>query len=202
MTSATPGDRPRTVILLAGPSGSGKSRLTRATGAPQLRLDDFYRADTDEHLPMVDGRIDWDDVRSWDTGAAARAVDALVRCGRTEAPLYSIQLNRATGSHVVDLEGSPVVVAEGIFAPDLLATCRDQGVEVTPLWLDRSRHANFARRLRRDLKQHRKPPAVLVRRGLQLWREERAKRTRALELGFRPMGMAQAVTLVRELQQR
>ena len=72
--SAQPGDPRCTVIVLAGPSGSGKSRLTRATGATQLRLDDFYRADTDPQLPMAGGRIDWDDVRSWDADAATTAL--------------------------------------------------------------------------------------------------------------------------------
>lgn len=201
MNSAS-GDAPgRTVILLAGPSGSGKSRLTRLTGAPQLRLDDFYRADTDPDMPMVDGRIDWDDARSWDAQAATIALDELLRTGRARVPVYSIQLNRATGEHEVDLTDSAVVVAEGIFAPDLLRCCRSKGVEVTPVWLDRSRHTNFSRRLRRDLKQHRKPPALLLRRGLQLWREEPAMRSRALELGFRPMAMAEAVALVHSLQQ-
>ena len=198
--SAQPGDPRCTVIVLAGPSGSGKSRLTRATGATQLRLDDLYRADTDPQLPMAGGRIDWDDVRSWDADAATTALDELLRTGRTVAPVYSIQQNRAVGSHLVDLCGSRVVVAEGIFAPDLLTICRQRGVEVTPVWLDRFRHANFSRRLRRDLAQHRKPPALLLRRGLQLWRQEDAKRSRALELGFRPLGMRQALALVRRLQ--
>ena len=30
------------VILLAGPSGSGKSRLAAMAGCPRLNLDDFY----------------------------------------------------------------------------------------------------------------------------------------------------------------
>lgn len=33
----------RRVVLLAGPSGSGKSPLARASGLPVITLDDFYR---------------------------------------------------------------------------------------------------------------------------------------------------------------
>lgn len=193
---------PRTVILLAGPSGSGKSRLVRVTGARQLRLDDFYFADTQPGLPMRDGRIDWDDVGSWDVEAAVRALQELVATGRTMAPLYSIQQNRATGTHRVELAPGEVLVAEGIFAPDLLAHCRTRGVLVRPVWLDRPRVANFSRRLRRDLAQKRKPPAVLVRRGMVLLREEHAKRDHALALGFEPMTMRRLEALVGQLQQR
>lgn len=102
--------------------------------------------------------------------------------------------------HAVGVTDVPAVMAEGVFAPDLLVCCRREGVEVTPVWLDPSRHANFARRLRRHLAQHRKPPTVLVRRGLMLWRAERAKRSRALAAGFAPLSMDDAIALVHGLQ--
>ncbi|WP_420177014.1 uridine kinase [Luteococcus sp. OSA5] len=184
---------------MAGPSGSGKSRLGRVTGAAQFRLDDFYKDHDAPGLPVVDDRVDWDDVRSWDCDRAALALGELLESGRTTVPNYSISRSRAEGTREVDLGSARVVIAEGIFAPDLLAACRSRGIAVTALWLDRSRHANFARRLRRDLAQHRKPPSILLRRGLMLWREEGAKREHALAAGFRPMGMKQAMALVREL---
>ncbi|MGO4955987.1 uridine kinase [Luteococcus sp. Sow4_B9] len=190
----------RSVILLAGPSGSGKSRLARVTGATQFRLDDFYKDHDAPGLPVIDDRIDWDDVATWDSVAAAVALGELLTTGRAEVPRYSIARSRAEGTHVVDLGDERVLIAEGIFAPDLLTACREREIAVTALWLDRSRHANCVRRLRRDLAQHRKPASILVRRGLQLWREETDKRNRALAQGFQPMGMRQAVALVRQLQ--
>ena len=46
------------VVILAGPSGSGRSRLAaclhRAHGWPVVRLDDFYRDGADPSLPMTD----------------------------------------------------------------------------------------------------------------------------------------------------
>lgn len=181
-----------TVVLLAGPSGSGKSRLARLAGIPQLRLDDFYRNGDDPGLPRVHGMVDWDDAASWDLDAAVRTLDILVRAGRAVTPCYSISGNRAEGTKVVETAGSPAILAEGIFATDMLRPCREAGLEVLPIWLDRGRDANFVRRLNRDLRQHRKRPAVLLRRGLVLREEERRRRSLAVACGFRPMRMGQA----------
>ncbi|GAE76531.1 ATP-binding protein [Cutibacterium acnes JCM 18918] len=52
----------RTIILLAGPSGSGKSHLTHMADLPELRLDDFYRDHDEPGLPVVRDMVDWDDV--------------------------------------------------------------------------------------------------------------------------------------------
>ncbi|HNV11549.1 MAG TPA: uridine kinase [Propionibacteriaceae bacterium] len=195
----------RTVILVAGPSGSGKSRLSGHTGVPQLRLDDFYFDIDRPGMPCVhfgggdttQTMVDWDDVASWDLAAAVEALASLVETGRATTPVYDISTSRATGSREVDLDDSGSVLAEGIFAPDLLAPCRERGLSVLPIWLDRPRELNFLRRLRRDLAEHRKPPAVLVRRGVALYRHEPSLRAEALALGFEPMSMAQAQGAVR-----
>ena len=42
------------VIVLAGPSGSGKSGLAERLGLPVLRLDDFYTDGDDATLPHLD----------------------------------------------------------------------------------------------------------------------------------------------------
>ena len=49
------------LVLLAGPSGGGKSRLARLVGALPLRLDDFYRDADAPGLPCAHGIVDWDD---------------------------------------------------------------------------------------------------------------------------------------------
>lgn len=41
------------VIVLAGPSGQVKSRLSDRIGLPVLRLDDFYKSTGDPTLPKI-----------------------------------------------------------------------------------------------------------------------------------------------------
>lgn len=161
------------VILLAGPSGSGKSRLARRSGLPLLQLDDFYRADDAPDLPRLPGGgIDWDHPDSWDRAAALAAIEALCRDGRAEVPVYSIMQNRPVGIQVIELGARRAFVAEGIFVAELIDPCRDRGLLQEAICLERSRMVNFWHRLRRDLVEHRKPPLVLVRRGLRLARHE------------------------------
>lgn len=189
----------RTIILLAGPSGSGKSHLTHMADLPELRLDDFYRDHDEPGLPMVRDMVDWDDVASWNLPVAVEALGELATTGHTVVPCYDISRSRADGNHVVEVGDAPAVIAEGIFAPDLLEPCLQAGLNVLPIWLDRPRWLNFARRLVRDLRQHRKSPPVLVRRGLALRRAEPALRSRAIVMGFQPMSMRRASATVAAL---
>ena len=54
----TPEPNAPRVVLLAGPSGTGKSSLAALTGLPILRLDDFYKDGDDPTLPTVEGSSD------------------------------------------------------------------------------------------------------------------------------------------------
>ncbi len=182
----------RRLVLVAGPSGSGKTRLARRAGVPTLRLDDFYLDGDHPDLPRTLGIVDWDDPRSWDLAGACRALQELVETGRTNTPEYSISENRRVSMHEVDIDDAPVFLAEGIFAVETALACAERGVVADLIWLDRSGTATFVRRLHRDLRQHRKPAWVLVRRGLALWREEAALRQRAVAAGFEPCSMRQA----------
>ena len=183
----------RVVALIAGASGSGKTRLARLTGWPRLRLDDFYLAATDPAIPRSEtGVIDWDDIRTFDTDSAAQALVTLARDGVVTAPVYSIADNAPVGVHIVDATDAPVIVAEGIFATAMLAVCKAHDIPVIAIWLDRGRWITWARRLRRDIRDHRKPLGVLWRRGIALRRAEPALRREAIEAGFTPMTMRQA----------
>lgn len=188
----------RTLLLIAGPSGSGKSRLTRmatdATSAMALSLDDFYHDADHPGLPMTPmGIPDWDRVESWDLELAVASIAHLLRTGACEVPEYDISLSRRVGSKVVELAGASVVVAEGIFAIDALAPARAAGISADGWWLDRRREANFTRRLTRDLRERRKTPQVLLRRGAALYRAEPGLRREAMRQGFRPTSMRDAL---------
>ncbi|MDQ7993803.1 MAG: uridine kinase, partial [Propionicimonas sp.] len=168
--------RPR-IVLVAGASGSGKSRLTRHSCCLQFRLDDFYHeADHPGHVLTEYGIIDWDDPASWDAAAVVDALRTLMTTGRVEVPEYSIGESRIVGSHSVVLGDHDCIVAEGIFAIELLAHLHAAGIPAEAIYLDRPGWLVFGLRLRRDLAKKRKPPLVLLRRGLALWRAQPALR--------------------------
>ena len=184
---------PRTIALVAGASGSGKSRLARLAGWPVLRLDDFYRDATAPDMPRgADGNIDWDDIRAWDVAAATAALVELSKTGRVDVPVYSIADNARTGWHTVDAGDAKAIVAEGIFAVAMLEPCRTAGVPTLAIWLDRGRWVTWWRRLVRDIREHRKPLRVLWTRGHALRRAEPELRQTALAAGFTPMTMRRA----------
>lgn len=194
--SGTPRGRQR-VVVLAGPSGSGKSRLAsrlhHAHGWPIFRLDDFYRDEDDPAMPRSEGLgiIDWDHPDSWDAESAVASLCELVDTGRTETPDYDISRSRAVGRRVVTAGSEDLVLAEGIFAAEVVARLRDAGV-LHSAWCVHHRPAvTFVRRLARDLKERRKPPLVLVRRGLALMRAEPDVIRRQEDLGARPVRASQ-----------
>ncbi len=191
------------MVLLAGASGSGKSRLAAAAGCPRLNLDDFYRDLDHPGMPRLRsggkalGTVDWDHPGSWNLEAALAAAVALCRTGRTDVPVYDIARSRRYGEQQVELGGHAVFVAEGVFAPELVGPASAAGLDVTALYLDRPRTANLLRRFLRDVAERRKPLRLLVRRGWALWREEPTIRARALAAGCRPVSMGSALAELR-----
>lgn len=193
------------LILLAGPSGSGKSRLVAALACPRVNLDDFYRDEDDPANPRTSTTVgateapavDWDDVGSWDAEAALAALVSLCHTGVAEVPVYDIATSRRTGSRTIELGDAPAFVAEGLFAADLVSACRAAGLEMDALYLDRPRLQTLVLRFIRDVSEHRKPLPVLLRRGLALFRVEPALRAHALSRGCRPVGFSQALAVVR-----
>ncbi|MFI7489513.1 hypothetical protein ACIBXA_14155 [Micromonospora echinaurantiaca] len=82
-----------------------------------------------------------------------------------------------------EVAGSPLFIAEGIFAADIVEECRRRGVLAGAYALRRPRGATFVRRLARDLAEQRKAPRVLIRRGVALLRAEPAVLRRQTGLG-------------------
>ena len=178
------------VVVLAGPSGAGKSRLAERLGLPILRLDDFYKDGDDPSLPRITvganaGLVDWDHPASWHEQDALDALRELCSTGRCDVPVYEISQNGRVGSRPVDLAGGPLFVAEGIFAPEVVATCRDEGLLAAAYCITQHPLVTFWRRLTRDLREHRKPPLVLVRRGVALMRDQQRVVAHALRQGCR-----------------
>lgn len=183
------------VVLLAGPSGSGKSSLAARTGLPVLRLDDFYKEAGDPTLPLVTDStdIDWDSALSWDADAAVAAIAELCRTGRTDVPVYDISTSSRTGHEGFHIERTPLFVAEGIFAADIVERCQSLGLLADALCLRGRPSTTFRRRLLRDLREGRKSVPFLLRRGWRLMRAERRIVARQTELGAYPCGKAEAL---------
>lgn len=165
------------VLILAGPSGAGKSRLASRLGLPILRLDDFYKNGDDPSLPHIAsganaGLVDWDDPDSWLPEEAVATLIALCRAGRADVPIYDIPSNGRIGHRELDLAGGDLLVAEGIFAQDIVERCREAGILAEAYCVTQNSWVTFWRRLVRDLRERRKPPFVLVKRGLALRRAQ------------------------------
>ena len=172
---------PASVIVLAGPPGpgsrdspngsacrsSGSTTSTRAATIPRPRITSGANA----------GLVDWDDPVSWLLDDAMAAIEQLCREGRAEVPVYDIAHDGRTGWHTLDLAGHDRFVAEGIFAQEVVAPSREAGVLSAAYCVRQHPLVTFWRRLTRDLREHRKPPLVLVRRGLALMRERAWWRT-------------------------
>ncbi|WP_309141369.1 uridine kinase family protein [Streptomyces composti] len=173
------------VVLLCGPSGSGKSLIAARSGLPVLRLDDFYKEGDDPTLPLLpDGSaVDWDHPGSWDADAAVAAIERLCRTGRTPVPVYDLSLSARTGEGAVDIGAAPLFVAEGIFAAEIVARCRELGLLADALCLNRGPVRTFRRRFVRDLREGRKSVPFLLRRGWRLMRLERSIIARQTALG-------------------
>lgn len=184
------------VVILAGPSGVGKSHLGQVLGWSVLRLDDFYHDHDAPGLPRSDlGIVDWDDPGSWDAVAAVGAIAELCAAGETDVPVYDIATSRRTGTQ--RLRVGDRFIAEGLFAPVIVAACRDAGLLDRAICLRRHRLVTFALRLVRDLREGRKSPWVLVRRGWRLTQDDDRVVAEALAAGCEPLTPRQARRLLR-----
>ncbi|MFD8506224.1 uridine kinase [Streptomyces sp. NPDC059687] len=187
---------PARVVLLCGPSGSGKSLVAALSGLPVLRLDDFYKEGDDPTLPLVEGSsdIDWDHPRSWDADVAVAAIAALCATGRATIPVYDIALSARTGEDTMHIDRTPVFVAEGVFAAEVVERCRELGLLADALCLTRGPVTTFRRRFVRDLKEGRKSVPFLLRRGWRLMRAERSIVARQTGLGAHACGRDEALS--------
>jgi uridine kinase len=195
------------VIVLAGPSGAGKSRLAARLGLPVLRLDDFYKNGDDPSLPRITdganaGLVDWDHPDSWLPDDALAAIDRLCADGVAEVPIYAIAKDGRYGSQLLDLHGSRFFVAEGIFAQEVVPRCRARGHLAAAYCVRQHPMVTFWRRLTRDLRERRKPPLVLVRRGLALMRAQKSVVEHAVALGCEPVSPEEAYAAVSALVSR
>ncbi|WP_317447936.1 uridine kinase [Streptomyces collinus] len=197
-------------MLLCGPSGSGKSLVAARSGLPVLRLDDFYKEGDDPTLPQVAGSsdIDWDHPESWDAEVAVEAIARLCATGSTPVPVYDISRSARDGEETLHIGRTPLFIAEGIFAAEIVERCRERGLLADALCLSRGPFTTFRRRFLRDLREGRKSVPFLLRRGWRLMRTERSIVARQVSLGAHPcdrdeaLGRLAAAAAGRQTRQR
>jgi len=103
-----------------------------------------------------------------------------------QTPDYDIAQSRPVGSTTVTARPEDLVLAEGIFAAETIAQLRERGLLAGAYCVHHRPVVTFARRLVRDLRERRKPPWTLVRRGLALMRDEPSVVARQESLGAQP----------------
>lgn len=191
-------------MIVAGPSGAGKSRLAahlrERYGWPIVHLDDFYRDGDDPTLPTLPiGVTDWDNPTSWRADAAVEALVALCQNGTADLPTYDLASSHAVGHSTITAEPGQLVLAEGIFAADIIAALQEADALAAAYCVHNGRWRTFWRRLVRDLAERRKPPWILSRRGLSLCSREPEIVARHVGLGARPMSAPEAMTAIAAL---
>lgn len=195
------------VIVISGPSGSGKTRLATTLAEqyswPFVNLDDFYFDLDAPGLPRFEsGEIDWDDAGTWNRDAAFNALKALCLDGTCHIPEYSISESRALGFRTAELDGASFVVAEGIFAPEVISVLAESDLLEVAWCLHRNRTVTAMRRFIRDVAERRKPLPVLIRRGWRLWRDEPAMIAAHTRAGATPTRMQDAERQAAALAER
>ena len=180
------------VLLITGPSGSGKTRFVGRTGLPVVSLDDFYYDGDRPGLPRRHGDIDWDSVATFDREGAVQALVDLCTVGETEIPIYDMPSNSRVGMRHLSMDGRRIVLAEGIFAADIIPDLKREGILADALCIARPRVQTFWFRLMRDLDEKRKPLPILLRRGFAHFREEPRKYREALAKGARKVSYTEA----------
>jgi uridine kinase len=169
-----------------------------------LRLDDFYKNGDDPTLPRIAeganaGLVDWDHPDSWLPDDALAAIERLCRDVTAEVPVYEIAQDGRCGSQVLDLGDSRLFLAEGIFAQEVVPVCAELGLLAAAFCVRQHPLVTFYRRLTRDLRERRKPPLVLVRRGVALMRDQQRVVAHAVGLGCRAVHPDEAYAAVRDL---
>lgn len=92
------------------------------------------------------------------------------------------------------------MVAEGIFAQEIAPELTDRCLLAAAYCVRQHRLVTFWRRLVRDLREHRKPPLVLLRRGFALLRDQQRLVRHAQALGYQAVTPDQAYGAVRGLR--
>lgn len=131
-----------------------------------MELDAYFRPQS-PHLPRWLGHTDWNDCACFDEVAAGAAVEGLLVDGQTMVPIYDLSTDQVVGTREMSIS-SEWFVAEGVFAPLVYPQLSRFGDAVTLLTLKTNPITRSARKIRRDVREHRLPAHIAVLTALRL----------------------------------
>ncbi len=115
----------RHIVLLSGPSSSGKTTTAgrlkveleaRGTAAHVVSLDDFYLGEGQAPL-LPDGNPDYETIDALDVDRLMTCLQELVQDGKTDLPVFDFVQHRALEqTRRLELEEDAAVILEGIHA--------------------------------------------------------------------------------------
>ena len=166
-------DKNKKIILLAGPSSSGKTTSSRklalylssyGVNATAISLDDFY-LDNDKKPIMADGKVDYESVDAIDVNFFSECLNKLLAGEQVQLPIYEFTTGTHTLADPISIGEKDVLVVEGLHAinPKVLELL-DQNViykiylsPLTPLGIDRHNYVSTTdnRLLRRMIRDFR-----------------------------------------------
>ena len=164
-------ERGRVLVMLAGPSSSGKTTTARliseklsALGRSTLvvSLDDFY---LEQDIPRTfeDGTVDYETVEALDTVLITSCLGELINEGESLMPRFCFKSKKRSHTEKVTVKSDAVVIVEGLHALNPVITDPLQGEKMKKYYVNVSsritdgsevlflkRDLRFIRRLIRD----------------------------------------------------
>lgn len=173
-------ERGHNILLLSGPSASGKTttaKRIRALLAKQghtvhiISTDDFFKHKCDTPT-LPDGRPDWETVDTVDIALLTHCIRSLSMGVETSMPVFDFSVSdRIDDSYLLRIDEGDAVIIEGIHALNPLITDRLPGDMTYNIYADVAtefdevswRDIRFIRRLIRDEKFRSFPPQGTAR---------------------------------------
>lgn len=120
----------RTLIMLAGPSSSGKTTtakilrqdiMKRSRHATVISLDDYY-LDQEKSYYFEDGTVDYETVKALDLDLITGSLRQLIETGSAEIPQFSFITKRRDGFRRLEVSADEIIIVEGLHAINPLIT--------------------------------------------------------------------------------
>lgn len=120
----------RTLIMLAGPSSSGKTTtakilrqdiMKRGRHATVISLDDYY-LEQEKSYYFEDGTVDYETVKALDLDLITGSLRQLIETGSAEVPQFSFITKRRDGFRNLEVSADEIIIVEGLHAINPLIT--------------------------------------------------------------------------------